>query len=285
MAVSRGACVSLIGLMLLGAGCASAPNGPREISLDEARSRLVQNGSPTTQLDRVLVSIAKLMERDLDLPELQAVLYFYPDRGAFRTGLEDAGYDPDFAREMAATMVAIGGFQQVLINETALRRLEDLHQVGLLAHELTHTVQYEWADGRRGTSDQWLREGFAEWVMIDVLEALRLSTRVDERERAVQRLRAANDLRKLPSLLRMDTFPNWVDFTVRPEGGAIYAQVLLAVHFLIERHGLPSVIAYFKLFADSQDRLGNFKTAFGEDLATFDDAFHARLAVLRFQPW
>jgi hypothetical protein len=31
----------------------------------------------------------------------------------------------------------------------------------LLAHELTHTVQYELGGGHRGTSDQWLREGFA----------------------------------------------------------------------------------------------------------------------------
>ena len=48
-----------------------------------------------------------------------------------------------------------------------------------------------------------------------------------------------------------------------------YAQAFLSVDFLIDRHGIPSVVRYFRSFAGSNDRLGNFRAAFDEDLATF----------------
>jgi hypothetical protein len=62
-----------------------------------------------------------------------------------------------------------------LLNELRLSNLEWGDRVALLAHEMAHSFQYELGGGRRGTSDQWLREGFADWVAIGVLSASRPS--------------------------------------------------------------------------------------------------------------
>ena len=40
------------------------------------------------------------------------------------------------------------------------------------SHEVAHAAQYEWAGGHRGTSDQWLREGYADWVQAHVLDSM-----------------------------------------------------------------------------------------------------------------
>src|SRR5262249_62084198 len=57
---------------------------------------------------------------------------------------------------------------------------------GGLAHELTHVVQYQLAGGRRGRSEQWLREGMADWVACQVLERLGVSSFRDERAQVVR---------------------------------------------------------------------------------------------------
>jgi hypothetical protein len=52
----------------------------------------------------------------------------------------------------------------------------------------------------------------------------------------------------------------------------------MAVDLLIARHGRAAVIDYFRLFAESEDRLANFRSAFGEDLSAFDRTFREHLA-------
>jgi hypothetical protein len=267
-----------LGFGLLVSACASTPGGPRAISLAEIRGRSVEHSTGIADDERALISIATVMERDLGLPELRATLHFYPNRQAFRNALEAAGYNSDLARDTAAAMSAIGGFRRVLVNDSSLRRLQSSQRIALLAHELTHTAQYEFSSGRRSTSEQWLREGFADWVSVYVLESLDLSSREGARQRALNGLRAVGERRGLPSLSDMVTFPEWVALSVRPEGESIYEQALLAVDFLIDRHHLRRVIAYFRLFAESDDRLRHFQTAFGEDLPAFEAAFRAHLA-------
>jgi hypothetical protein len=52
----------------------------------------------------------------------------------------------------------------------------------------------------------------------------------------------------------------------------------MAVDLLISRHGRAAVIDYFRRFAESEDRLANFQSAFGEELPAFDRAFREHLA-------
>jgi hypothetical protein len=50
------------------------------------------------------------------------------------------------------------------------------------------------------------------------------------------------------------------------------------VDLLLERHGLAAVVDYFKRFASSDDRAGNFRAAFGEDPDAFETALNVRLS-------
>jgi hypothetical protein len=65
------------------------------------------------------------------------------------------------------------------------------------------------------------------------------------------------------------TFRQWVQAGER-QGSTIYALAFVAVDALIERHGIPAFIDYFKRFATSRDRRANFRAAFGEDLESFE---------------
>jgi hypothetical protein len=263
-----------LALACAAAGCASAASWPRVISPADVRARPAAQGEWVEDYDTALATIAAVMRRELGLPDVPASLYFYRDGDAFRGALLAQGYDEQLAADAAGTLTAIGGFRRILLNDAALRDLEWPYRIALLAHELTHTVQYEVGGGTRGTSEQWLREGFAEWVEVQVLAALGFTTPAQARSIAVRRVRAA---RVLPVLGDMVTFPDWVRTGLRVGTDATYAQAMLAVELLVERRGVEAMLGYFRLFADSQDRLGNFRRAFGEDLSSFEAVLRAHL--------
>ena len=221
------------------------------------------------------VAIAAAFEQDLGFPPFTATLHLYPDTRSFEAALVAVGYEPSFARETARVMTGIGGHRRVLLNEAALLTLSWPARVAVLAHELTHTLQYELGGGRRGASDQWLREGFAEWVSMRVLEGLRAVTPDDYRSRKLRHLRGTSAA-KAPRLDDMATFQQLVPLAARDDI-APYEQSFVAVDLLIERHGLPAVVRYFRMFATSEDRAGNFVTSFGQSLETFEAALLDRV--------
>jgi hypothetical protein len=276
--MSRVTIAGIAGLLAcIAGGCASVATGPRIVSTSDVRARATTRGEWIESYEDALASITAIMTRDLGLPGLQASLYFYPGRDAFRAALEADGYDPAFARDTADALSAVSGFRRVLVNDEGLRDVGWHYRVGVLAHELTHTLQYEFSGGSRGTSEQWLREGFAEWVEVQVLVALDFTTRPQARSIAIHQLRQAG----APTpLSQMVTFPDWVALAQRFGQEPIYAQALLSAEFLLERHGVPAALNYFARFASSDDRLANFREAFGEDLAKFEEAFGVHAAGL-----
>jgi hypothetical protein len=72
------------------------------------------------------------------------------------------------------------------------------------------------------------------------------------------------------------TFPAWVRASERYKD-TMYALAFVAVDVLLERHGMPAVIGYFKRFASSEDRVEAFRAAFGEDLGSFEAALSQQL--------
>jgi hypothetical protein len=220
-------------------------------------------------------TVASIIDRELGVPPFPITLRFYPHRDGFEKALLDVGYDAALARSTARIMTAVGGHRGVLLNDEKFESLPWPERVALLAHELGHSLQYELGGGRRGTSDQWLREGFADWLSIRVLERLDgVSMTAFRRER--QRELRAGGRSKTPSLAGLGTFRQWVQAGER-HGVAAYALSFLAVDFLLERHGVQAVLGYFKRFAASEDRAGNFHSAFGQDLDSFEAALAARL--------
>ena len=250
------------------------------LSVPDVHAPPVRAGAWIDTYDSAIASIAEILQRDLRLPAIQASLYFYADRTAFQRALELDGYEPALARDAAATLSGIAGFRRVILNDANLRWLEWPNRVALLAHELTHTVQYQFSRGRRSTSEQWLREGFAEWVEVYVMDVLDMTTWTQARAVAVQRVRDAARKQPLPAFAEMVTYPDWVRTIQRTGESAVYAQALLAADLLIARHGRDAVVGYFRLFEDSEDRLANFRAAFGQDLTAFESVLRDHLARL-----
>jgi hypothetical protein len=269
---------SAIGLLVAVSACASIDGGPRVMTVGDVRAPAVAHGPWIDSYDVALVSIAALMRDDLGLPEVRASLHFHRDRQAFRAALEASGYSADAAKLTAETLAAVGGFRRVLINESELDDTPWPARIALIAHELTHTVQYEWSGGRRGTSDQWLREGFAEWVEVQALTRLGFTTPARARATVIDRIRDAGGIKALPPFSNMVTFGDWVLLAQRFDQEAFYGYAWLATELLIQRHGVGRVMSYFELFAGSDDRLANFRNAFGEDLPQFEAAALAALA-------
>lgn len=254
------------------AGCAASSGPPRVIAIDDIRVAPSRQAIFIGDYDRALVSIAAVTERELGLPKLKASLHFFPNRDALRAALEAQGAPPAVARDAAAVMMAIGGPGSVYINDAVFEDLNWNSRIAVLAHELVHTIQYDFSGGRRGTSDQWLREGFAEWVQAHVLDALGVMRREDIRTRSVRWVRDRHARKSLPPIAELATFPEWVSFHNGRARDSLYPYAFVATDFLIRRHSLDAVTTYFKLFADSDDRLANFAKAFGEEWNVFDAA-------------
>ncbi len=236
---------------------------------------------PVARLDQIFdyrtaaATITTIVQRDLGFPAFPVTYCLYPNRKAFELALLDSGYDRALARTTARTMAAVGGHRAVLVNEMSLLAMTWPDRVALLAHELGHSLQYEMGGGKRGTSDQWLREGFADWLSIRVIEKLDAPLMPRIRRERERELRALGRSR-VPRLEDLVTFPQWVRAGAQ-QGAVAYSLAFLAVDFILERHGAEAVVDYFTRFATSDDRAGNFRAAFGEDLATFQDAARRRI--------
>jgi hypothetical protein len=249
------------------AGCATARD-PFTVAFPGPAPATVTTAGDISSYDQAMATIAAIFEQDLRFPPFVAALQFFPGRIAFERKLLDVGYEPALAERTARVMAAIGGHRAVLVDADKLAPMPWPDRVALLAHELTHTLQYELGGGVRGASDQWMREGFAECVSMRVLDRLRVVPAADYRARRLRELRASNRSRA-PRLDDMATFPQFVTLAARDDI-APYAQAFLSVDALVERHGIARVIHYFERFAASQDRVGNFAAAFGEGLPSFE---------------
>jgi len=256
--------------MLL-AECVSAP---RVVPISVAAGTLRASTDRINDYPDALAAIVSVLTDDLRFPRVEASLILYPNADVFKSGLvEELGYEQTLAAQTAGFAWGVGGHKKVLANESHLSRQGWPERIRFLAHELTHTIQYGLANGRRSTSDQWFREGFADWVSYRVLEALGLDTYARRRQTRIDQAGRARQRQTFPSLTEMVSFRDWTTLRITLGGEATYAQAFLAVDFLIERRGLPAVIKYFELFSRSNDRLANFEAAFGEGIAEYEQEF------------
>jgi hypothetical protein len=254
--------------------CATLQREPWVLDSGALRASGVRRVDWVASWPQALATVLEVFERDLGLPRLNARLVFLPDDRRFEQLLLEVGYAPALARDTVQTMTAIGGHQNVLINEARVGGEGWTGQVALLAHELTHVLQYQLGGGTRGQSDQWLREGFADWVEMRVLEELGAVEAARARTDALRRLRAVRPER-LPPLAELATFPDWVKRNQERPGGDLYAHAQVAVSVLVEQRGAGRVIEYFERFAARQARAANFEEAFGESVEAFDRRFRA----------
>lgn len=252
---------------------------PDAITLPQPTARAVTHVDRIHDYAGAAASIGALLERELAVEPFPVTFHFYRDARAFEDGLIGFGLDPLLARDTASVMRGVGMHKLVLLNNDSLQRITWRGRVRVLAHELVHSLQYELTGGIRGASEQWLREGFAEWVALLVLDRLNGGA-LDALRRQQQALFRRSDRSRAPRLDEMITYDQWIRLAERPEL-ATYSQAFLSVDFLVARHGAPAVVDYFRQFAATADRGAAFRTAFGEERAAFQAAADEHLGIRR----
>jgi hypothetical protein len=152
--------------------------------------------------------------------------------------------------------------------------------VKLLAHELTHSAERELIDGRLSSADQWLREGFADWVGFKVADKFGAEDFTKSRQRNLDNIATARSYQTFPGLNQLARNSDWVTWLRTLGHVGTYGQAFIAVDNLIEQKGIETMVDYFRLFAKVNNREKNFLTAFGETLLSFDERFNRHLGVL-----
>jgi hypothetical protein len=280
--------VPVVGLLtVLFAGAAARP-GAAAGSADEGIITLASvRGIPRHRVNAIadyrwaLAAVVSVLEQDLGFPRLDADITFYADRDAMEAGLEAEGFSRRLALEATASLDALSSSDRVRLNRAAMLRLPWPERVRVLAHELTHVAQYRLSAGRRGSSEQWLREGFADWTGAQVLQSLGGCAMWQERRRAFEAIRQLDRGSSVPPLDTLRSSHDWVTAHAATSAPPVYHAAFVAVDDLIDRHGLPAVLHYFELFASSDDRDANFQGAFAERLDTFSSAIDALLGQIR----
>jgi hypothetical protein len=206
-------------------------------------------------------------ELGLPLPEHVSV-YVYDSRSAFRTGLIDEGYvAPDRVNEIASFAAGLARPGRVLLHSRAARGRTEWRR--LIAHEMTHVVEFGLAGGD-GRADQWLAEGLAERVAFDVLE------RLGDGSLAERRARALAGARRHPGYvaghLDLAALGSPREFTLRHQrDGSLetYQLSFLMADYLVQRHGLDTVLGYFRNCRET-DRDRAFLRTFGQPIQQFE---------------
>ncbi len=252
------------------------------LAIDPTSLALPADAGTLRSTEAAVRGVAAIMAKNfgLSVPE-RVTVYVYAGRRAFEQGLiQDARVPPVSAAELSDFAIGVGRRRQLLLNEEGPDRTER-EWLRLIAHELTHVSQIELA-GAEGRGEQWLAEGVAEWVAYGALERLGLDTVNRRRTAATVGLRKHSTL--IQAQLDLETRGDPRGFTLwhQREGSLpTYQLAFLMADYLIERRGFDRVRAYFASFAESRDRRGNFRHAFGGTLDEFetDVLAHLRASV------
>ncbi|HLC43286.1 MAG TPA: hypothetical protein VJO34_16880 [Methylomirabilota bacterium] len=270
-------CVAALAVV---AGCAG---GNRVIRHNTLETGALPAPSAIKDYPEALATAIAVMKDTFGLDARQVTLYLYENRRAFERGLIEAGdISPAVAESTVQYARAIGTRGKILVNAEELAHATWPDRLRLLTHELTHVAQFSLSGGIRSNSDQWLREGYADWVSFQLVERLGLDRYARLRNDLAARLNLARRRQPLPSVADLASFREWDAIRDQRGGTVTYGVAFFAVEHLLRTRGPEAVARYFRLFAESQDRLGNFRTAFGIDFDDFErDFLNALEAVLR----
>ncbi len=257
----------------LAAGCARTTL-VLPVTLEPAALTKPAPTRPLRTYESAVNRIAAIMVSELGLPlPSHFTVFIFPSRTAYAKGLAKTGQmSAPRAAEIAAYSVGLGQHRQLFLNDGVLRGACGSTWLAVIAHELTHSAQYELSGGRRGRSEQWIREGMADWAAYRVLDRLGQATFSNQREKALREVSGGRHAIKDSRLDLIDLGrPHvWQARHLRPGGQMLYPVAFLLTHELIRRAGWDQLLGYFRAFADSDDRFGNFQGAFGLPLEEFE---------------
>jgi hypothetical protein len=252
-----------VAMALILSACGAAPIAP--VSLGSAGAGLEVPAAHRQAVEEIVT----VMQRDLGMPVPERVSVFvYDSRTSFRDGLIDEGYvAADRVNEIASFAAGLARPGRVLLHAKATRGKLEWRR--LIAHELTHVVQFNLAGGD-GRADQWLAEGVAERVAFDVLERLGLESVADRRVRAI------GGARKHPGFaagrLDLAALGSPREFTLRHQrDGSLetYQLSFLMADYLVQKHGVDTVMDYFRN-CRVMERHRAFERTFGQPIQQFE---------------
>jgi hypothetical protein len=269
----------LLTAAVLAISCASVPP-TRTIAFAACGPGAPHPSGIITSYHQALSAVLWVMENRLSLPPFSGSLELYHSHSSMALALQRDGYEPSVAERIAEQLDGLTKPGRIFADESVLRWQHWPARIAFLAHEMTHVAEFAWANGRRGSSGQWLREGLAEWVSWQVADELKLGSYHARRRTALLRLRDAVGRKTLPPFRDLVSQKAWLRNGRRHSLDPSYDQAFLATEFLIELHGLPAVLQYFRRFARSDDSAANFRAAFGEEREHFEAAFEGHLRQL-----
>ncbi|HOC17156.1 MAG TPA: hypothetical protein PKK95_02755 [Vicinamibacterales bacterium] len=245
----------------------------RVMRLDDLR-RVPRHRLPTIRTYRWAAAAAlSVVERELRLP-LRGEIVLFSSAEAFRDELAgDGRHAPLPPASSLPTMVGVSTADRICLNLCRLHPHDWPVRIAALAHEMAHVAQYQLAGGRRMGTEQWLREGMAEWVGARVLEVLGEETVASRVEAVRGHLRQASCRSALPRLSDLVSADSWVQLVGEDLEDPMYDVSLVAAAELIDRHGFGALVDYFERFASLDDRRANFRAVFGEDPRVFEERF------------
>ena len=226
-------------------------------------------------------AIVSVLDSRFGLSVPRYTLEIYSTSEAFERGLvKYMGMDPALAQSTARFAKAGVGSGRVLINEPAIAEWSWPRRIEMLSHELVHTVQLQLANNRSLVRNQWLTEGFAEWMTFHVTDALGFEDVAHATERMISQVRQVRRQGGLPRLVHVDSLAQWSAARSKYGFQATYSLSFLVMDHLIERHSYQAVVNYFQLFRVSDDHVANFSAAFGESVDDFEADLEQHLALL-----
>lgn len=262
------------------AACGAASATPLEFRYPAADCGAARVATLSGYPDAV-AQIAHAMECTLQLPVPSYSVEVHGDQQEFEQALvRHLGLAPETARGAASFAKAAVGNRRIVINDLRLGQDAWPERLVTLAHEITHAAQLELSGHRSLVRQQWLVEGFAEWIALRVVEELGLRSLPAERASMIARVRSARAGPGLARLAELDTLAQWIEQRRQRGFDASYPYAWLAADFLVQRHSYARVLAYFRAFRSSADADANFAAVFGETLAQFQQALDAHLETL-----
>jgi hypothetical protein len=254
---------------------------PLSFPLPSAPSDTPVVASSISDYPSAAAAIVGVLTQTLQLPVPAYRMEVHADAASFEAALrQHLRLPPESARTAAGIAKAAVGSRRILVNEPLMATIDWPERLVTLAHEMVHATQLELAGHRSLVRNQWLVEGFAEWIAFRVVHELGVREQQTARTSMLARVRGAYRAVGLARLAEMDTLPAWIE-TRRQRGfDAMYPYAWVVVEFLVQRHSYDAVLTYFRMHRASGDHEANFRAAFGEDLTAFQQALDGHLRQL-----
>jgi len=272
---------ALAALALAGpAQSAAAPYREYEIGFSGEASPLGKSPSEAELIN----AVAWIMSNKLGLPFPAGIkAYIYVNQATLVDGLiQIAGEKREEAWDKGRFATGVATRVGIFLRGDHLAQMHLLGRAGLFAHELTHVSQRKLAEGGRGGAAQWILEGHADWIKVQVLDLLGFRPYRESQDEIVRSIIGSKmPVKFFPDLEALATNAGWASARNQLGAPATYGQAFLAVDWLIERYGSAKLLEFLGRFALQTEPREHWRTVFPISYRQFVDEFRARLEGLR----